>query len=86
MFSLSFPYPSYHVGVRVLLTRFGRWSTLCKCKLTRGWLACQLSFWLSDDVCSSFPTLYFDVFVDTFFLVRTSMLAVLLRRKCRNCM
>ena len=30
----------------------------------------QLSFWVSDNPCYTFPTLYFDVFVDTFFLVR----------------
>ena len=32
--------------------------------------AAQLSFWVSDNPCYTFPTLYFDVFVDTFFLVR----------------
>jgi hypothetical protein len=34
-----------------------------------GWHSNQLSFWMNDDACTSFPTLYFDVFVDTFFLV-----------------
>jgi hypothetical protein len=29
----------------------------------------QLSFWRDEDVCDPFPTLYFDVIIDTFFLV-----------------
>ncbi len=30
----------------------------------------QLSFWITDDVCDPFPTLYTDVVVDVYFLVR----------------
>ena len=30
----------------------------------------QLSFWVTDDPCYTFPTLFFDVIVDSFFLVR----------------
>ena len=29
----------------------------------------QLSFWEQIDICTAQPTLYFDVFVDSFFLV-----------------
>ena len=29
----------------------------------------QLCLWSYDDPCNIFPTLYFDVFVDSFFLV-----------------
>ncbi len=29
----------------------------------------QICFWNYDDPCNNFPTLYFDVFVDSFFLV-----------------
>ncbi len=29
----------------------------------------QLSFWITDDLCNPFPTLYSDVFVDTYFMV-----------------
>ncbi len=29
----------------------------------------QLSFWSNDDPCNPFPTLYIDIFVDTFFMV-----------------
>jgi hypothetical protein len=31
----------------------------------------QIFLWDSSDPCNKFPTLYFDVFVDSFFLVRT---------------
>ncbi len=30
----------------------------------------QLSFWISDDICDPFPTLYSDVLVDSYFMVR----------------
>jgi hypothetical protein len=30
----------------------------------------QLSFWITDDLCNPFPTLYSDVLVDTYFMVR----------------
>ncbi len=30
----------------------------------------QLSFWITDDLCNPFPTLYSDIFVDSYFLVR----------------
>ncbi len=30
----------------------------------------QICLWNYDDACNAFPTLYFDVFVDAFFLVR----------------
>ncbi len=30
----------------------------------------QLSFWITDDLCNPFPTLYSDVVVDTYFMVR----------------
>jgi hypothetical protein len=29
----------------------------------------QICFWTYDDPCNNFPTLFFDVFVDSFFLV-----------------
>jgi hypothetical protein len=31
----------------------------------------QLSFWITDDLCNPFPTLYSDIVVDTYFLVRS---------------
>jgi hypothetical protein len=31
----------------------------------------QICMWNYEDPCNKFPTLYFDVFVDAFFLVRT---------------
>ncbi len=31
----------------------------------------QICLWNYDDPCNAFPTLYFDVFIDAFFLVRT---------------
>ncbi len=30
----------------------------------------QICFWSYDDPCNKFPTLYFDVYVDAFFVVR----------------
>jgi hypothetical protein len=30
----------------------------------------QLFLWSYDDPCNTFPTLYFDIYVDLFFLVR----------------
>ncbi len=30
----------------------------------------QICFWNYDDPCNKFPTLYFDVYVDSFFVVR----------------
>jgi hypothetical protein len=32
----------------------------------------QICFWSYDDPCNNFPTLFFDVFVDSFFLVLPS--------------
>jgi hypothetical protein len=32
----------------------------------------QLSFWMRDDPCDPFPTLYTDAVVDTYFLVRAA--------------
>lgn len=34
----------------------------------------QICLWNYDDPCNKFPSLYFDVFVDTFFLVTASPL------------
>ncbi len=34
----------------------------------------QLSFWMRDDPCDPFPTLYSDAVVDTYFLVRAGIL------------
>ena len=34
----------------------------------------QLCMWNYDDPCNMFPTLYFDVFVDIFFMVHFSFL------------
>jgi hypothetical protein len=31
----------------------------------------QLSFWITDDLCNPFPTLYSDALVDTYFIVRS---------------
>ncbi len=31
----------------------------------------QLCMWTYDDPCNRFPTLYFDILVDTFFMVRS---------------
>ena len=31
----------------------------------------QLCMWTYDDPCNRFPTLYFDILVDTFFVVRS---------------
>jgi hypothetical protein len=35
----------------------------------------QLCLWTYDDPCEKFPTLYFDVIVDTFFLVTLSAIS-----------
>ena len=33
----------------------------------------QICFWSYDDACNKFPTLYFDVYVDAFFVVRSGV-------------
>ena len=37
----------------------------------------QLSFWITDDLCNPFPTLYSDILVDTYFMVRARGLCAL---------
>ena len=38
----------------------------------------QICLWNYDDPCNAFPTLYFDVIVDAFFIVQTPLPASLL--------
>ncbi len=38
----------------------------------------QLSIWNNDDPCNPFPTLYIDLFVDSFFMVRAWEMLLLL--------
>ena len=38
----------------------------------------QLSFWITDDLCNPFPTLYSDAVVDTYFMVRFRVVYTLL--------
>ena len=43
----------------------------------------QLSFWDREDPCNPFPTLYIDIFVDSFFIVRAIARPFIVRATAR---